>query len=327
MSQKHHAVFEHIKVSPRIKMESIGCFDAFGIFTRWDYLEGFIQDYGKDNLLTQLVGIHHTWPSPSEVPANDGTEGLPPWRPECDENYFGWIDVIEAVLAAKDRFVMIELGAGYGRWLLSAVGVLRHLNPIDYRLIAVEAEPTHFKWLKEHMLANDVKLENCELINAAIGGKRGIVNFFIGNPSGWYGQAIDVYAKQRDRLSLFEKLRSAALRLISLYYPNKLGKIWVEAIPLAPLLDKHGPIDLIDLDVQGSELEVLASAMESLNATTKRVHIGTHSAEIEMGLREVFSRNDWECLHDFPCFSSIITDYGKIEFVDGLQTWVNPRFI
>lgn len=79
--------------------------------------------------------------------------------------------------------------------MLSAVGVLRHLNPIDYRLIAVEAEPTHFKWLKEHMLANEVTPENCELINAAIGGKRGLVQFYIGNPAGWYGQAIDVNVK------------------------------------------------------------------------------------------------------------------------------------
>jgi len=310
-----------------IKQESKGCIDCFGIFTRWDYLEGYIQNYGMNNLLTRLVGIHHIWASPSEAMTNGEAERFSPWRPDCDENYFGWIDVIEAVLAAKGRFVMIELGAGYGRWLLSAVGVLRHLNPIDYRLIAVEAEPTHFKWLKEHMLANEVKPENCELINAAIGGKSGLVQFYIGNPSGWYGQAIDVNAKQRDRLSLLEKLRSAALRLISLYYPTKVGKIWVEVIPLAPLLNKHGSIDLIDLDVQGAELEVLAPAIDSLNATTKRVHIGTHSTEIETGLREVFSRNGWECLHDFPCFSSIMTDYGEIEFQDGLQTWANPRLI
>lgn len=115
MSQKHHAVFDHIKVSPLIKMESTGCIDALGIFTRWNYFEGYIQNYGINNLLTRLVGIHHIWASPSEAMTNGEAERFPPWRPDCDENYFGWIDVIETVLAAKGRFVMIELGAGYGR--------------------------------------------------------------------------------------------------------------------------------------------------------------------------------------------------------------------
>ena len=38
--------------------------------------------------------------------------------PDFCEEYFEWIDVLESVLAADQQFVMIELGAGYGRWLV-----------------------------------------------------------------------------------------------------------------------------------------------------------------------------------------------------------------
>ena len=40
--------------------------------------------------------------------------------PEFSEEYFEWIDFLAAVKTARDRFVMMELGAGYGRWLMRA---------------------------------------------------------------------------------------------------------------------------------------------------------------------------------------------------------------
>ena len=34
--------------------------------------------------------------------------------------YFEWLDLLHAVQDARDRFVMVELGAGYGRWAVRA---------------------------------------------------------------------------------------------------------------------------------------------------------------------------------------------------------------
>lgn len=65
--------------------------------------------------------------------------------PPFDEEYFEWIDVLESVYNAQDRFTMIELGAGWGRWMTAAFGALRQLKPeMPYTLVGVEAEPTHF---------------------------------------------------------------------------------------------------------------------------------------------------------------------------------------
>src|SRR5271154_222622 len=48
------------------------------------------------------------------------------------EDYLEWIDIVEAVSSAKDRFVMFELGAGYGRWSINAMNALKFLNPLPY---------------------------------------------------------------------------------------------------------------------------------------------------------------------------------------------------
>lgn len=40
--------------------------------------------------------------------------------PVPSASYFEWIALLQAVVAARSRFVMVELGAGYGPWLASA---------------------------------------------------------------------------------------------------------------------------------------------------------------------------------------------------------------
>lgn len=71
-----------------------------------------------------------------------------PTYPPFDEEYFEWIDLLEAVAAAKDRFTMLELGAGFGRWTARAAAAAKQRD-LSYSLIAVEAEPTHFDWMRE----------------------------------------------------------------------------------------------------------------------------------------------------------------------------------
>ena len=40
--------------------------------------------------------------------------------PSFNEEYFEWVDVLEAVVARAGMFTMLELGAGWGRWLANA---------------------------------------------------------------------------------------------------------------------------------------------------------------------------------------------------------------
>ena len=100
----------------------------------------------------------------------------------------------------------------------------------------------------------------------------------------------------------------------------------VQKIAITELL-KDCVADFIDMDVQGSELEIIVAARELLGARVKRVHIGTHSEKVENGLRALFTELTWTNLHDYSLQGKRETPYGMIDFGDGVQTWVNPIFV
>ena len=226
--------------------------------------------------------------------------------PAQDEEYFEWIDVLESVVAAEGHFAMLELGAGWGPWTVNAAVALRRIGSLPCTFVAVEAEPTHFRWMRQHLSDNAFNVENFQLLQAAVAGTDGKVPFRIvdaeqGGPAEWYGQWID--RRNRDG-----------------------GATWVDAVSLNTLLQSLATVDLVDLDIQGAELEVLEAAARELDRKVKRVHIGTHGQRIEEGLRSLFARLGWRCLRCFPSGARIDTEWGTISFQDGVQTWLNPAY-
>jgi hypothetical protein len=107
-----------------------------------------------------------------EYGSDDPRESAP--RPLPSES-FEWQAVFDAVSEAQRRFTMLELGAGYGRWTVRAAAALRrYRRGVKYRLVAVEAEPTHFRWLQQHTRANGIRrwglAGTCKLVDAAVAG-------------------------------------------------------------------------------------------------------------------------------------------------------------
>lgn len=196
---------------------------------------------------------HAFWPTTMRT-------GIPQTSyPSLDEGYFEWIDLLESVVSAKRSYTMIELGAGFGRWLVRAAQAIRQHSGLAFHLIAVEAEPTHFEWIPLHFRDNDVDPADRVLIHAAV--------------------------------------------------------------------TDHADGDLIDFDIQGEELKVISCAIEEIPRKAKRLHIGTHSEEIEAGLRRVLRKYQWECLADYPCGSTNQTPWGPVKFQDAVQSWLNPRLV
>ena len=253
-------------------------------------------------------------------------EVVTPQYPAFDEEYFEWIDVLETVQAATDSYVMIELGAGYGRWSVRAALAAARRPSCTYHCVAVEAEPVHFRWMLDHFRDNGVNPDDHDVIWAAVGPHAGFVPFRIGNPDGWYGQTIA--SRIRDPLPTARMRRRLKARSVLGRPPimpaTAKSRLWVPCVTLAELLTPYPKVDLIDVDVQGSEVDVLAPAIEALNERVGRIHIGTHSAEIETALRDLFSTAGWKNLNDYPCQSHVPTPYGEITFGDGVQTWLNP---
>jgi hypothetical protein len=84
-------------------------------------------------------------------------------------------------------------------------------------------------------------------------------------------------------------------------------------------------IDLIDSDLQGEDWVVL-SHNPNLLSRVKRVHIGTDSEIEEKRLRKLFSRLGWIKILDYPGRGERATYVGTVSFVDGVQTWINPKY-
>jgi FkbM family methyltransferase len=227
-----------------------------------------------------------------------------PPPPDVGCEYFEWVDVFAAVVDARDSFTMVELGAGYGRWTVDCYQALRiyHGDEItDHHFIAVEAEPTHFLWLQEHVQRNGLA-SRATLIEGAVAADDGTAEFYVGDAQEWYGQSLARPGESRvDDASVKE----------------------VRTMSLPTILSGVEKVDLMTVDIQGAELEVLSAAADSLSII-KRLSIGTHSPEAEIGLRELLTSLRWKKIHDFSQGLNE-TPWGQIAFADdGLQTWINP---
>ena len=305
LALQHHPVFSHFKPFTG-EVPPFCLVDFLGAKIRHEFIAGF----GPG------------WPEPHFVENR---------YPEFDEEYFEWIDLCEAVTEAKGSFTMIELGAGFGRWSVRAALAMKQIHSqMPYRLIAVEAEPVTFGWMRQHFLNNGVDPDAHSLINAAVSDEWGRVQFYIGGPPGgpieykagaWYGQALtkahEFTAKSKDdgEYCGFKVVR----------HKSGWKSIRVMSISLRSVLRNLEKVDLIDIDIEGEELATVRSAIHELDAKAKRLHIGTHEKAIEIELRRLLCAHGWECRADYPLFSTSETRWGKISFQDGAQSWVNPR--
>lgn len=235
-------------------------------------------------------------------PVSRYTRIVKPGTPHPSEEWFEWSFLFDAIKDADDNFRMYELGAGYGRWCVNAEGLARRTGRGGSRhYTAVEAEPTHFRWLGQHFQDNGLDLREHRLLQAAVAGNAGNVSFAVSDaPDQWWGQAIvgpDNWSGDR---------------------------IDSPAVTLSTLLQDHDRVDIIDMDIQGAELDVVAEAIRPLTSKVRRLFIGTHSLEAEVGLRQMLSAAGWICIYDFTLLSKNTTPIGEILFGDGVQAWFNP---
>lgn len=245
-----------------------------------------------------------------------------------DEEYFEWIDLLEAVLNAEGSFHMLEVGAGYGRWGARGAVAARSQN-LPFFLTLIEAEPhrCHVE-IHEEMKRYGIQSHEYHVIPAAVGKNESSMFFYITSTAGkknlenWYGQCL-MFPHDRIVGWAEETYYGQPVALTNCNFKA----VKVDQIRLSTILNEvDSPIiDLCDFDIQGNEYEAIFEAIEILNARVKRLHIGTHSHQIEQCLRVLLRMNGWKLLHDFPCSQTNNTKYGRITFVDGVQTWINRR--
>jgi FkbM family methyltransferase len=236
--------------------------------------------------------------------------GTNSWTRPAPAELYEWQAMLDAIEEATGRLTLIELGAGIGRWVVHAIAALRRYRPeLKYRFIAVEPEPTHYRWLKEHTRTNGLRrwsrAGTSKAIEAAVSGAAGRDQFFFGNARAWYGQAL-VRPENQNADAPVTKVRT---------------------VTLGSLLEGLGVVDLVDLDIQGAELEVLTEAAPALGQV-RRIYVETHSDRIDEELPGVFERaeGDWQQEVAIPLGARLGTSLGDADFRGGgAQLWRNQR--
>ncbi len=275
----HHPIFESFS---RTETETSGLhvYDFLGGGTRVAYNRGWAT---------------HAHPAGKTVTSN---------LPTTNEHYLDWIAVLTAVSKAQGTFRMAEFGAGWAPWLARGALAARQKG-VACELLAVEADPTHFAWAREHFKDNGIDPDAHNLIEGAVSDKPETLRFpVIADPDVDYGASLRVAATMADTIE-------------------------VRGYTINELLDRFtGPIDFLHIDIQGAEYDAVPPVMERLSASVRAIMIGTHiNDEMHDGMAARFHDAGWKERLNLGRNRDNDTPWGEIRTNDGFLWFENGRAV
>jgi hypothetical protein len=246
----------------------------------------------------------------STIPMSGFVDRVPVPRDVRGWGAYEWIGALRAVDEASDRFTAIELGAGWGPWLIAGARAARAKGISDIDLAGVEGDNMHFTFMLAHFVTNGEDPDKHQLMHGVVAPQSGAALFPIDdNP---------VYAWAQE--PKFFATRAAAKDALA----STNGRYQVlDAFSLPEIVRERRRVDLLHVDIQGSEADLVEANTDLLCRRVSRVVIGTHGRDIELRLRHAFKAMGWSCEFEHPC-EYAVPDFTLIE--DGTQVWKNPRF-
>ena len=259
---------------------------------------------------------------------------------EDGEHWFEQVNWVVAAREARERYTMITLGACYGTQAVGCQRALQLLNPMPYKLVAVEPVPGNYESIARHMRNNGIDPDAQWLIQSALSDDNTPVLF----PLGWPGVgaqncvATNQSASRKtyaDQLVASGRTEEALRNLLinnttGLKHRLVADREWEGEIKLvsAVTLDYVlGPLDFVDYlesDIQQSEIIVFPPAIPALKRKVHRVHIGTHGAEVHRELHRMFEEQGWEIVFSYEPGGTYREALGTFTVNDGVLTVRNP---
>ena len=231
------------------------------------------------------------------------------------EGFFEAIDWIEAAREARETYTMMTLGACYGYQAVGAYRALMEVNPMRAKLVAVEADPGNFAWLKKNFRDNGLDPDQHWLLQCAMSDTNKPVLFPVGS-TGLGNNDCEYTRDGARRLEYVQEIladRNLTDRVASLIIDGDTGieqnfapsfnlparLKFVSAVTLPDLLGPFDRVDLLEADMQNSEKVVFPPAMDLIKAKVKRLHIGTHVAGVHEELLDALSRRRFEIIFNY----------------------------
>jgi FkbM family methyltransferase len=264
--------------------------------------EGFMIDFlGGRTRVAYLKGYEHFNGTVLGVPTREA-----PVLHEHDE----WLGALTSVLGARRRgaLVVMELGAGWGPWLVSCALAADKFDSIrEVDLVGVEATTSHHAMMLTHFRDNGLDPGSHELLVGAVGDKHGVVRFpRLPDPAADWG--------------------ATELTLKNGTLVDKLGRRFDEfdEIPcytIEDLVGRFSTVDLLHVDIQGAEGSAIPVAMPTLSERVRRTVVGTHGLQLDRVISESFRAAGWVIEAQRP---SVLTAGGAL-LRDGVQVWRNDN--
>jgi hypothetical protein len=260
--------------------------------------------------------------------------------PADAEAWFEAVDWVVSAREARGRYVMITLGANYGAQAVGAYRALQTVNPLPYKLVAVEPVPGNIAWIRRHMQNNNIDPDAQWIVPLAISDTIEPVFFPVGAPGVGanncystneraarmqYAEEFIASGKSAEALRnlLMNNTTGITKQVVSGHNFDAEIKL-VSSITLEELLSPFDRVDLLEADIQQSEILVFPPFIELLRGKVRRIHIGTHGADVHAALHELFADHGWDVVFSFKPNSKFESTLGNFETNDGVLTVRNP---
>jgi len=259
------------------------------------------------------------------------------------ESWFEMVNCVEAAREARGRYVMMTLGACYGGQAVDAYKTLQAVNPMPATLVAVEGVPENVAWVRKNFRDNGIDPDAHWIVEAAMSASNEPVIFPVGSPGSGAQNCISTNSNQARETLVQQVIESGNAEKVvrNLLLGNTTGVQinltpdyeqafmaelrYVSAITLNDLLGPFDRVDYVEADLQQSEAVVFPPAMAQLSAKVRRVHLGTHGADVHHHMHALFQQHGWEVLFSYEPNSHHDTPQGSFDLNDGVLSAVNSR--
>jgi FkbM family methyltransferase len=233
-------------------------------------------------------------------------EGIPipaNWHADIAE----WGAALRAVDLAHGTFTMIELGCGWGCWM-NNTGVAARRVGLDVHVIGVEGDGGHVGFAREALAENGFEPDQTTVRRGIAAAMRGIALFPRQEEAGVHWGLEPIFgATEEQRRTARQSGRYDELPMVT----------------LDELVAPHPRIDLLHVDIQGSETNFIAGYLALLRSRVAYIVLGTHSRQIEGQILEMLLSDGWKLEIERPAIVSLAGSSPQL-IVDGVQGWRNP---
>ena len=256
------------------------------------------------------------------------------------EGLFEIADWIVSTREARGRYVAISLGACFGSQLVGAWKALQAVNPLPSMLVAVEPIPENCRWIRSHMVRNGINPDDHWIIQAGMGFDNEPILFPVGAPGAGRNNCVAINSAQSRRTYVHVLRRDGDSERVleNILLHNSTGIVedfgggfsgevkFVSAVTLRDVLSPFDHVDLLEVDIQQSEVAVFSPYMELVSRKVRRAHVGTHGHDSHDIMRALFLRSGWEIFFDYSPETRHMTERGPLNIGDGILSVRNPKF-